>query len=115
MNAHDVVLIGSLAERCPCLLSVLQEHLDDYDSLLSHVFMADVTRWVAERYATDPEDDAVACVLDVLEAAFEAGRSDDRELIAASFLENLPRADGRGAGPRNLIGPTLQDHISRFG
>jgi len=115
MNAHDLVLVGSLAERCPALLPVLQEHLDDYDGLLPHVFIADVTRWLADRYATDPTDEQVACGLDVLEAAFAVGHSDDRELIAASFLENLPRGDERGHGLRDAIGPALRDHVARFG
>lgn len=115
MNAHDVVLIGSLVERCPSLLPVLEEHLDDYDGLLPHVFMADVTRWIAARYGSDPGDGSVTCVLDFLEAAFDAGRPDDRELIAASFLENLPPDDDAAGGVRKLLGPTLSDHLTRFG
>jgi hypothetical protein len=50
MNARDVLLIGSLIEGCDSLLPVLQDHLNDYDELLPHLFMADVTRWLVERY-----------------------------------------------------------------
>lgn len=115
MNAHDIVLIGSLVDRCPPLLPVLQEHLDDYDSLVSHVFMADVTRFVSQRYAADADDEAVACVLDVLEAAFKRGRHDDRELIGASFLENLPTEAAAPTGLRLALGPTLRGYITTNG
>lgn len=116
MNAHDIVFIGSLVDRCPSLLQVLQEHLDDYDTLLPHVFMGDVARWATERYRVGADDDeALVSVLGILEAAFAAGRSDDRELIAASFLENLPRDDDPGSDLRDVIGPSLRDHMKRFG
>ena len=116
MNAHDVVLVGRLVDRCPILLPILQEHLDDYDNLLSHVFFGDVVRWLVERYETDSSDANIRCVFDVVESAFAGGRVDDRELIAASFLENLPRArDPAGGGLRDLVGPKLSEHLSRFG
>jgi hypothetical protein len=116
VNAHDVVLIGELVGRCPALLPLLQEHLDDYDCcLLSHLFMGDVTRWSVERYVADPQDPELASVLDYLNGSFEAGRSDDVELIGASFLENLPRRPEAGAGLRDAVGPALRDHLGRFG
>lgn len=58
MDAHDVVLIGGLVDRCPALLPVLQAHLDAYEEFLPHLFMGDVTRWASERYlrsSSDPE------------------------------------------------------------
>jgi hypothetical protein len=115
VNAHDVVLIGELVGRCPALLSLLQKHLDDHDCLLSHLFMGDVTRWCVERYVVDPHDPDLVCVLRYLNESFEAARPDDRELIGASFLENLPRGTEAGASLRDVIGQALRDHLERYG
>lgn len=115
MNAHDVVVIGVLVDRCPRLLPVLQDHLDDYDRLLSHVFLGDVARWAVERSSADPLDRDLACALESLNASFDSGRTDDRELIAASFLENLPKNGQPGGDIRRLLGPALQQHLAQYG
>jgi hypothetical protein len=115
MNAHDIVLLGELVGRCPSLLEPLQAHLDAYDGLLSHLFMAEVARWAVERHATAPGDAELARALDYLEGCFAAGRPEDREIIAASFLENLPPAGGPGADLRDALGPALSAQLSRFG
>lgn len=47
MKARDLALVGELVSRVPELLPVLQAHLDDYDGLLPHLFMGDVTRWIS--------------------------------------------------------------------
>lgn len=115
MKAHDVVLIGSLADRCPALLPVLQQHVDEWDGLLSHLFMADLSRWAVERYLADPDDKDLACLLEQLEAAYAAGREDDTEIIAVSFLENLPSRDEEASGLRDVLGPALTEQLQRDG
>jgi len=116
MHAHDIVVIGSLVDRCPSLLPILQEHLDDYDDcLLSHVFMSDVTRWAVQRYVADPHDPELESALAVLNQWFAGDRPDDTELIAVSFLENLPSGDEVGSGLRDAVGPALREHLARYG
>ncbi len=109
MKAEDVAFVGDLAYRVPALMPALQEHLDDYDSLLPHVFMGDVSRWVVERYCATPDDQDLHALLDFIESTFETLGNEDRELIMASFLENLPRTGESGAGVWELIGPTLRE------
>jgi hypothetical protein len=43
MRAYEVALTGALCHRFPAFMPMLQEHLDDYDGLLPHLLMADVT------------------------------------------------------------------------
>lgn len=62
----------------PGLHAILQEHLDDNGELLSHLLMADVTRWIMRRYQADPEDATVRQVLAFLESAFEETTGRDR-------------------------------------
>ena len=113
MNARDFVFLGVLVDRCPSLLPLLQEHLDTYDELLPHVFLADVTRWVAERYQADPGDPELKAALSYIDEYFGAGGQQDRELIGASFLESLPRADEPGSGIRDALGPALREQLDR--
>ena len=115
MRAHEVAFIGTLCRRFPIFMPMLQEHLDDYDGLLPHVLMADVTRWIVQRFRADPADAVVRQVLDHIESTFQEGSGQYRELIAASFLENLPRPGERGAGVRALLGPALQDQLRLIG
>lgn len=115
MNARDILLVAKLAEVDPALLLLLQEHLSDYDGLLPHVFMGDVTRWAVQRYGADPSDPALKAVLDCLEGAFQGPYPEEHELIAASFLENLPKEDEPNAKIRDAVGPALREHLDRHG
>lgn len=114
MNARDVVLIRTLVDHSPSLLSVLQTHVDDYSGLLPHLFMADVARWSVARYEANPGDPELLGVLQFMEESFAAGRAEDHELIAASFLENLPRRSEVGSGLPMMLGPGLRRHVDRF-
>jgi hypothetical protein len=115
MSAYEWAFSGALCYRFPILMPLLQEHLDDYNGLLPHVLMGDVTRWVVQRFRADASDETLRQVLDFIESAFESAQGEDRQIIAASFLENLPRAGQEGAGVRALLGPALQDHLRMMG
>lgn len=115
MRAYDVALVGALCHRFPVFMPILQEHLDDYEGLLPHVLMADVTRWVVQRFHAQASDVTLRQVLDFLENAFKDANGQDRELIAASFLENLPGPGHADADVRALLGPALQDQLRRIG
>lgn len=72
-----------LAEQIPDLGSLLSEHISDYDDILPHVFMGDVTRYVLADgpYRTE--------VVAALEDALRNRGPEVEELIAVSFVENL--------------------------
>ena len=115
MSARDASVIHELIDRVPALRPVLEEHLDAYDTLLPHVLMGDITRWLIDRFRLDPHDQSMQDALEFLDRSFTTSRGADTELIAASFLENLPRAGEDGAGLRDRVGPALREHLERFG
>lgn len=114
MRADDVALAGGLCLEFPDLRALLQEHLDDYDGLLPHLLLADVTRWLVAR---QPEmgraDPVVASVLMFLEKYFVSGGEQMSELIAVSVLETMPLRGEEGAQIRELLGPAMRDHLER--
>jgi hypothetical protein len=114
MNARDILLVADLVEEAPPLLPLLQEHLDTYDSLLPHIFMADVTRWAVREHTSNPSDQSLALLLQRLETAFEAGDPHEHELIGASFLENLPSRTDPGADIRERLGPAMRRHLDQY-
>jgi hypothetical protein len=97
-------------------MPLLQEHLDDFDdTLLPHILMGDVTRWVIRRFHQDPNDPTLRQILSFIETAFEHANHDDQELIVVSFLENLPYANQKDAGIRTILGPALQNELRQIG
>ncbi len=116
MKARQFALAGALVYAHPDLVSVMQEHLDSYEELLPHVFMADVARWAVRRLErSGSADTALLSVLEYLENAYVSRGEDEQELIVVSFLENFPRPGEPGDGLRNLVGPTLQEAMARIG
>ncbi len=84
-----------LVARHPGLTQILEEHLTDYDELLSHVLFGDVTRHAADLARRAPEEPgADAELLRLLEdldpAILPEGEDDDpvNNLVWASFVEN---------------------------
>jgi hypothetical protein len=115
MRAYEVAFIGALCHRFPMFMPILQQHLDDFDGLLPHVLMGDVTRWVVHRFSADAADRTLREVLEFIESDFEGAPGEDRELVTASFLENLPQSGQDGAGVRALLGPALQEQLRQMG
>ena len=115
MRAGDVALAGGLCLKFSELRALLQEHLDDYDGLLPHLLLADVTRWLVRRLLeTGPEDALLAGVLEFLEHYFVCGGDHINELIAVSVLETMPLKGEPGAEIRDLLGPAMRDHVDRY-
>lgn len=98
MRGHSFSdLLDELVRAAPELEALLRQHLADYTEVLSHVLMADVTRWLR---ASDPK----VRVLDILERYMTVGDAQVQEVIALSFLENLEAED---YSLRAALGPSL--------
>ena len=115
MRADDVALTGGLCLEFGELRQLLQEHLDEYDGLLPHLLLADVTRWLVARLSEcGPEDPTLKRVLGFLERHFVSGGDHISELIAVSVLETMPLKGEQGAEIRDLLGPAMRDHVDRY-
>jgi hypothetical protein len=115
MRAYDEAFVGAMCFRIQELMPLLQEHLDDNESLLPHLFMGDVTRWVIQRYVHDATDETLLELLDFIESSFKDANKESRELVSVSFLENLPRTTEVGAGLQMLLGLTLKEQLRLIG
>lgn len=108
MSAEQFALVGALVHRFRVLLPSLQQHLDDYEMLLPHVFMGDVTRRVLGEFRARGASTEVREILAFLEHHQHQGSAAEQELVAVSFVENLPRSWEKGGGAiRQLLGPSL--------
>jgi hypothetical protein len=106
-------LVQLLVDAFPPLRPLLDEHLDDqFGEVLPYLFLADVSRYLVDLIESGRRQDALP-VLDWLERRFRAGSEEEQTLIAAGFLEALPRPDEPGAAVRDALGPALSDELAR--
>ena len=112
-STAEVVL--RLVERFGDLRPLYEEHLRENDELLPHVLFWDFTEWVVRSYlAARQREDTWKAVIDQLETEFEHGDDNVRELLAVSFLENLPYPGEEGADIAERLGPNLSAELHRL-
>lgn len=106
--------IRLLLHEIPELKLVYDQHIDDYDELLEHVFMGDVTRFAEQLYVTDPRSECLIRLLRFLDKSYAVEDEKLKELISVSFLENLSRDEEFFEGFRGLLGETLSEELSKY-
>ena len=82
----------ALAAQSPDIRRLLNEHLQDYDELLPHVFFGELTAWFEERWPKRHEQSTsteIQRVLGQLELGLADGDDAVQNVIAVSFIENL--------------------------
>jgi hypothetical protein len=101
MTMTAIAFCYYLAERIPDIETLLSEHVANYDEVLPHVFMGDVTRYVLEDRPNRAD------VVKELEAAFIDQGPEVEELIAVSFVENLVTEDELKKAIQGVDAPKL--------
>jgi len=101
--------VETLVYRFPMLQEAYAEHLKDYDELLPHVFMGDVTRVVVS--AASDNSVWLAPLMETLEHELESGPEPVRNVILASFIENLTGSVPAIKALLPLMGPRLTDAV----
>jgi hypothetical protein len=121
VSATTESFVRQLADLSPALAASLDEHINDnFGELLPHVFLGDVTRHLAEIAHTASSADVLAVrrelksALETLELAYASGNEEVQELIAASFLENLPAPHQPGWAIRQMVGPKLGSQLKKM-
>jgi hypothetical protein len=117
--------VDDLVAAFPGLRPAFDEHLsDNFGEVLPHVFFGDLTRYVLARYRaarSEPESQRsqaqgeVRALLNELEDAYTSRGDEVQELIAVSFLENLPRPGDDGAEIGEWLGPAMTDQLRVIG
>ncbi len=94
------------------------EHIDDYDKLLPHVFFGDLTRYIVELYESildcSPAKmrwDELNTILAYLENGISGDNDEIQELIVVSFLENLDTTDSKLGELIEKFGPHLKKEL----
>ena len=119
MRSSETAFIAELLATVPELRPRYLEHLNDnFGEPLPHVFFGDVTDWAVEQYAATKHgsaaaEDALTRLLNFLESGYTAGDSEVQNLIAVSFLENLPHSREENWEIRRRLGPTLAPVMER--
>jgi hypothetical protein len=115
MRAAEFAFVGGLIHHFPVLTPILQEHLDDYDGLLPHILLGDLTRWIVDEFVAKGLSVDLQGMLEYIESSFQSGSNDEREIIGVSFLENLPAPEEGGSEIRRLLGPGLTAQLQMIG
>jgi len=113
-DISTVSFVKLLLEVCPELIPIYNEHIDDYEELLEHVFMADVTRFAEQLYIVDSNSDCLTRLLAFLDETFDYGNEIIKELISVSFLENLSREYMDFSSIRALLGSQLAEELLKY-
>jgi hypothetical protein len=113
MQSSEAAFITELLAKVPELRPRYLEHLDDnFGELLPHVFFGRVTAWAVEQHAATKRgsaaaEEALTRLLNFLESGYPDGDSKVQNLIAVSFLENLPNSREENWEIRRRLGPAL--------
>lgn len=107
-----------LRHQVPELESLFGEHIVDYDEILPHVLMSDVAKFAEEMDAKAAQGsiratEVLSHLLNLLEDGMHNGDETTKELIAASFLENLDRDNPRFAGLCLRFGEALTEALEK--
>jgi hypothetical protein len=105
-------IVPRLRREVPELAPTLTEHIRDYDEVLPHVFFGDVTRYVCDELARGRVD-AVRSILTVLEMAVTSPDREARDLVGASFLENLESKRAVFDALSALAGPEMRQALKQ--
>jgi hypothetical protein len=109
-----------LVARHPGLAPLLEEHLNDYDELLSHVLFGEVTRYAADlarRSEQDPDADAELLRLleDLDQAILPEGEDDPVDnVVWVSFVENASTDADEPLRTRLRSFPNLARALSHY-
>ncbi|WP_156886038.1 DUF7674 family protein [Rheinheimera baltica] len=114
MTISFQTFMNLLLEEVPELSIAYSEHIDDYDELIEHVFMGDVTRFSEELYFENPDSEVLKRLLHFIDRAFAVEDEKLKELISVSFLENLSRDEKSFEGIRGLLSAKLVEELSKY-
>lgn len=108
-----VECINRLLERVPEIRDMYDEHIQDNDEILPHVFLGDVTRFVVQQVRSGETGtlNHVARILDIFEQYMASGDDHVKELISVSFVENLAGHEDALAILKKLVGPNLENEF----
>jgi 3-hydroxybutyryl-CoA dehydrogenase len=105
-------LPAQLRARVPGFERVYDEHVGDYGTVLPHVLLGDLVRFLAgEVQASGADSVAADEAVRLMEQAAASGDPRLAELVSVSFLENLDEDDEMFPAVRRRFGPHLAEEL----
>ena len=106
--------IDELQGAVPEILPLLREHLSDYEEVLPHVLMGDVTRLAISAATAQRNDELLARLLGFLE--LKLGSTDEvaENIVLVSFIENLAGEAAALEVMKPMMGPLLRAATGRW-
>lgn len=105
-------MVAILREKFPEFEQEYQEHNEVYKELLAHLLITDFAVWLAKFYGeggeSHPNKDRVQEILNEMESLYVHGNDHVKNIIAVSFMEDLPSSEESSVDLRELLGPTLK-------
>ena len=83
-----------LLRAVPEFLATYEEHVRDYDEVLTQLLFGDLTRFILDAYERG-DDDLVDRALAVLDRLMAEGDDDTQNVVAVSFIEDIEYGDSR--------------------
>lgn len=108
----DVLYTEKLIQSVPALQQIYREHLRDNDVLLPHVLFGEITRFVVNKARKAEYDSSIARLLNEFENGLKEGPEEVRELISASFVENLCGETGAIKALKPLMREKLRSKLA---
>lgn len=105
------LFFAKLVEFVPELKKLYNQHLEDNNCLLSYVFMSDITRFVIGKAISSDQLSDVQVILDTIESELSKGDDEFKNLVLASFVENLFGEEIAITKIYPMMGPILRAEI----
>ena len=109
--------IQELAMKIGSIKDIYDQHLKEYDELLPHVFLGDLTRYIVHRVRSILSGEhgiegrsEIEIIMQHFEKGMTSGTVEIQELIAVSFLENLNQSDKKLL--KKKLGPNLLKELN---
>ncbi len=109
MKAETIIFICHLAHKFPQLKEVMEEYIDSYGGeILPHLLISEYVNFIIDK---DIPETWIKDFLAYLESNFDAEKDDDiSNLIAVSFIENLPFDKAKKHWSIDMLGDNMQDY-----
>jgi len=110
--------VEKLLKEIPELVPTYNEYIADYDEILPHVFLGEVTRYAINKYKRylnhEIKLEGLIKLINFLEQAIKSNDKKTQELVSVSFLENLDKNDKYYQGFKALLGESLKMELANY-
>ncbi|MDP3739076.1 MAG: hypothetical protein Q8R02_16905 [Hyphomonadaceae bacterium] len=109
--------VDGLIAEFPGLRSAYEEHIKaNFGELLAHLLMGDVVRFLEAKHTERDDEPAnmrlIKSIMDYIGRCFETASPWVKELIAVSFVENMPYPDEVAADIVGLLPENLKAELA---